>query len=250
MALSRVARVSLALLAVVPLRAWAEPEIDPVEQHVLMRGQQILIQFRGAARAGPEMARTKKAARLRAAAAIAALDSGKPFDEVCAEFSDEDDRATRHGDLGLIVPGALVSEVDAALHGLLPGQHTSKAVATVFGYHILQRLPLIPTPEVRHILIAYVGAMRAPQGVKRTREEALAAANFIEGRLHAGESFEDAARAHSDDAETASKGGMLGPLLPGMVVPAFERAAAALKVGQISDPVETPSGFHIILRTH
>ncbi len=69
----------------------------------------------------------------------------------------------------------------------------------------------------------------------------------VQQRLEAGESFEDVARALSEDPGTASGGGDLGCFKPGALVPEFERAAMQLRPGQISEPVHSPLGYHLIL---
>jgi peptidyl-prolyl cis-trans isomerase SurA len=57
--------------------------------------------------------------------------------------------------------------------------------------------------------------------------------------------FEDLARLYSNDG-SASKGGELGWIYPGDTVPEFERAMNALKPGEVSQPVESPFGYHLI----
>lgn len=61
-------------------------------------------------------------------------------------------------------------------------------------------------------------------------------------------SFADLAQKYSD-CSSAKRGGDLGPFSRGAMQKPFEKAAFALKVGELSDPVETNSGVHIILRT-
>jgi peptidyl-prolyl cis-trans isomerase SurA len=63
--------------------------------------------------------------------------------------------------------------------------------------------------------------------------------------LNKAATFEEMARLVSTDA-TAAKGGDLGWLYPGDTVPDFERAMDALKPGELSQPVESPFGFHLI----
>ncbi|HNO60942.1 MAG TPA: peptidylprolyl isomerase, partial [Plasticicumulans sp.] len=68
-------------------------------------------------------------------------------------------------------------------------------------------------------------------------------------RLRAGlndAGFAAAARAQSQDPGSAPKGGELGWVSPGQLVPEFERAMAALKPGEISQPVKTSFGWHLI----
>lgn len=98
-----------------------------------------------------------------------------------------------------------------------------------------------------HILVSYAGSQ--VQGVERTREEALALIQEIQGRIASGEiSFAEAASEYSD-CPSGSDGGALGVFGRGAMVPAFEQAAFALEVGEMSGVVETQFGYHLILRT-
>ncbi|MDT8325567.1 MAG: peptidylprolyl isomerase, partial [Bacteroidota bacterium] len=77
-------------------------------------------------------------------------------------------------------------------------------------------------------------------------EAARAKAERILDSVRAGASFEDMARAYSDDAGSARNGGNLGLARRGVFVKEFEEAAFALEPGDVSDVVETQFGFHII----
>ncbi|GDX79808.1 hypothetical protein LBMAG42_16190 [Deltaproteobacteria bacterium] len=100
----------------------------------------------------------------------------------------------------------------------------------------------------RHILVAYAQAMKAKPEIVRTREEARArAATLREEALAPGANFAALAKKNSDDP-TASRGGDLGSFAPGKMVKAFEDAVAAVQVGEVTPVVETPFGFHVILR--
>ena len=68
----------------------------------------------------------------------------------------------------------------------------------------------------------------------------------IQERIKAGESFESLAQEFSDDGGSAANGGDLGWAEPGLFVPEFDQVLFALKVGEISDPVKTQFGYHII----
>jgi len=104
------------------------------------------------------------------------------------------------------------------------------------------------TVKAHHILIHVKGAPGPPPSGGKPElsdEEALAKAKALKARIAAGESFEDVARKESDDS-SAAKGGDLGEFGKGMMVPPFEQAAFGAKVGEITDPVRSPFGYHLI----
>jgi hypothetical protein len=102
----------------------------------------------------------------------------------------------------------------------------------------------------KHLMVMYQGARRAAAGITRTRADARARAEEARQKINAGMSFEDAVRLYSDEPGAAQRGGDLGSFPRTSMVPEFQRALEALPVGDVSDtPVETPFGFHIILRT-
>jgi peptidyl-prolyl cis-trans isomerase SurA len=111
--------------------------------------------------------------------------------------------------------------------------------------------PLPPPTEARyaatHVLVAWAGAARAPEGVTRSEEEAEALASSIRERALAGESLEALARTHSDGA-SAPRGGGLGVYDTGTMMPEFEAAVASVDVGGIGPLVRTAYGFHVVRR--
>lgn len=100
--------------------------------------------------------------------------------------------------------------------------------------------------KASHILIAYEGAQRANPDVTRSKEDAQEEAEKIAGdAADDPDGFADLAKEFSD-GPSGSKGGDLGFFGPGMMAKAFEDAAYALQVGEVSGVVETEFGFHII----
>ena len=99
------------------------------------------------------------------------------------------------------------------------------------------------------ILIAYQGALDAPESVTRDKEAALKLAKFVVVQAQSGAVFADLAAKYSDDVNTKANGGQLGQITRTQMTPAFTEAAFGLMVKEISDPVETAFGFHIIRRT-
>lgn len=108
------------------------------------------------------------------------------------------------------------------------GAITPAALKTAYDKYVADFKP-VPQVHAEHILV-------------KTEAEAKA----IETQLKGGASFEDLAKAKSIDTGSGAQGGDLGFFSHGQMVPAFEKAAFALPVGQISAPVKTQYGWHII----
>ena len=95
--------------------------------------------------------------------------------------------------------------------------------------------------KARHILL------KVPEGADdKAWEEAESKAEDIKKKLENGEDFAELAKKYSDDPGSRNKGGDLGFFTKGRMVPEFESAAFSLKPGEISDPVKTDFGYHII----
>ena len=102
--------------------------------------------------------------------------------------------------------------------------------------------------KARHILIRFKGSqMPLAEGAKElTPEEALAKATELRAKLVAGADFAVVAKESSDDKGSGAMGGDLGSFGKGQMTPAFEKEAFLLPVGQVSEPVKTPFGYHLI----
>lgn len=127
---------------------------------------------------------------------------------------------------------------------------------------------IAPAPSVeievlgaRHVLVQYVGSQRAPVDLKRTKEAAKKRADEVAAKaaklvtehkdLAAREkAFGELVNEYSDEPGAAERGGDLGRFRPGGIDPSFGAAVAKLKKGDVSGAVETPFGFHVILRTY
>ena len=113
------------------------------------------------------------------------------------------------------------------------------------GYHIVQLVDykggdrnLVPQTHVRHILITPNELVSDDDA--RTRLEQL------RQRIQGGDDFAALARSHSDDKGSAIQGGDLGWVNPGDLVPRFEETISSLAPNQLSEPVRTRFGWHII----
>jgi len=101
-------------------------------------------------------------------------------------------------------------------------------------------IPDFPTMvKLRHLLVPVKPG-------ERSRRNALAKLDSIRQRILAGEAFEDLAERYSQDPGSSQNGGSLGLVRRGSLVPEFESVAFTLPVGEISTPVESPFGYHLI----
>jgi hypothetical protein len=100
-----------------------------------------------------------------------------------------------------------------------------------------------------HVLVAFVGAMRADPSIKRTKEEAQKVASKLLARAKKGEDFGKLAEDNSDDPSAKRNKGSLGRFTRQQMVKPFSDAAFSLKPGQVSELVETAFGYHVIKRT-
>jgi peptidyl-prolyl cis-trans isomerase NIMA-interacting 1 len=212
----------------------------------------LLIAYSGAKGAPSAVTRPKQDARDRArmVANIAQM-SGEAFPELVIKYSDRPllaDNAA--GTLLERGSGLLPAEAERAAFALAIGE-VSAPIETAEGFVIVQRLetpaggPL--TIGGRHILIAYQNAQRAAPEITRTRDEARTLAQQVANEARSGKDWVALWKQHSNEPG-GREGGDLGTFGRGQMVPAFEHAAFDLGVGEISDVVETPFGFHVIQR--
>ena len=193
----------------------------------------------------PEQASSAQieAKKRRAEEALKSVGEGTDFGQVAAGFSDASD-ALSGGNLGWR-PGARLPTVFAeAVRGMKVGE-VSPVLRSAAGFHIVKLLErrshdepsVVDQTHARHILIR----------VNEVTSEADAKAKIdrLKDRLESGAKFVDLAKLNSEDPSSA-KGGDLGWINPGDVVPAFEEAMNKLPLNQVSAPVRTPFGWHLI----
>lgn len=193
----------------------------------------------------PEQASPEQLQKLKARAtqALEELKSGKDFRQIAASYSDAPD-ALQGGQLGWRSSGQLPTLFTEILNTLKPGE-TSEVLRSANGFHILKLLakrgkdaPLIvQQTHARHILVKVNEAMSDQDAKNRVAQ--------LKERIEHGAKFEELARQFSEDG-SASRGGDLNWLSPGVTVPEFEKAMDTLPPGQLSEPVRTPFGWHLI----
>lgn len=105
------------------------------------------------------------------------------------------------------------------------------------------------TIGAKHVLVMHDKSERKPEGITRTREEAKKRAEECLAKIRGGAEFDQIVVECSDEPGAAKRGGDLGTFQRRAMVKEFADAAFGLKVGEVSDVVESPFGFHIIKRT-
>jgi peptidyl-prolyl cis-trans isomerase SurA len=210
----------------------------------------LVVAWKGAAHAAPEIQRDKAEAKARAQQLLAqARADAAGFGKLAAQHSDAPSSAARQGLIGTFERDAWPALHTALRDGVfaLEVQQVSDVIEAPYGYVVAQRCP-VEKAAARHILIRYKGAKRAESKIRRTKQAAEALAKQLHAKLANGEAdFAELARAHSEDG-SAERGGDLGSRGRGVYVAAFEDTLFALETGAISQVVETDMGFHIIQR--
>ena len=184
-----------------------------------------------------------QARRDRAEQALAQIKGGADFRQVAAAFSDGPE-ALQGGLIGWREASRLPSLFLDALKPLQAGQ-LSELLRSPNGFHILRlnerrggAAPiLVQQTRARHILIKTNELVSESEARNRILS--------LKERLDNKADFAELARARSEDT-SASRGGELNWISPGDTVPEFERAMDALKPGEISGPVRSPFGWHLI----
>lgn len=168
------------------------------------------------------------------------------FAAIAKKNSDDPSAKENGGDLGWFSVLRMVYPFETAAYTTPVGQ-ISMPVRTRFGYHIVKVTGNRDAQgEIRaaHIMIK-TGKEATPEDVAKAKEKVME----VKALLDKGESFEDLAKKYSEDKGSSSKGGELPRFGTGRMVPEFETAAFALKEdGDISEPVLTDYGWHIIKR--
>ena len=222
-------------------------EKNAPQQQVEFDLAQILIRI-------PENASAEQIAarRARAEEVAAQLRAGADFAKLAASYSDSVD-ALKGGELGYRTADRLPQLFVDAVANLQQGQ-LSPILKSANGFHILKLVgkrtqsvlkeggsaaaPAVQQTHARHILIKVNQVVSAAEALRKLTD--------LKQRLdNKSATFEELAKLYSNDL-SASKGGDLGWIYPGDTVPEFERAMNQLKIGEVSAPVESPFGYHLI----
>ncbi len=167
--------------------------------------------------------------------------AGEPFTQAVSSSTGQ--YTFSGGDLGWRKLDDLPSLLSDVAPGLPTGE-TADPIHSASGFHLVYMVEkrggaqMVAQTEVRHILIKTSEIM--------TEDQARALVTELRARAESGEDFGDLAREYSEDIGSAAEGGELGWTSPGQMVPEFEKVMNATSVDQISEPLHTQFGWHIL----
>ena len=171
------------------------------------------------------------------------LRAGQDFGQAAMSES-EDDNALKGGDLGWRTANDIPTLFADKVSQMRAGE-VADAVRSPSGFHIIKMLEIkgfdnhiITKTKVRHILIKTNELIDDEEAKKRLLA--------LKARIADGDDFASLARAHSDDKGSALKGGSLDWVSPGDLVKPFEETMTKLDINQISEPIQTQFGWHLI----
>jgi peptidyl-prolyl cis-trans isomerase SurA len=169
---------------------------------------------------------------------------GEDFSTVASKTSEDPSAKENGGKLGYFTSMQMVYPFETAAY-LTPVGQVSQPIRTRFGYHLIKvndRRAAQGEIKVAHLMVRVTP--QAPRADSITAHKKI---NELYGRLRKGESWDKLVMQFSEDAGSAANGGELPPFGTGRMIPSFEEVAFKLqKPGDISEPVQTPYGWHVI----
>jgi peptidyl-prolyl cis-trans isomerase SurA len=182
--------------------------------------------------------------------------AGKDFGEAAAEYSDDPSAHDREeipgkqrarkgnkGDLGYFTVFNMVYPFECAAYNTPVGE-VSQPIRTKYGYHLVyvtDKRDALGVAQVAHIFVALTPSSTKEDSVRQKEK-----IENIYQKIQDGMSFEDAVVKYSEDKGSARNGGKLSQFTCNRVVPEFVLAVESLDTNEISNPVQTAYGYHII----
>ena len=206
-----------------------------------VRANHILIKLSENAQAKDTLKAYKKAMKIRKR-----ILKGEKFDKVAKSTSDDPSAKINGGDLGYFTAFQMLYDFETTAYNT-KNNEISMPVRTKYGYHIIKTLD--KRKARGKIKVAHIMLTIKKDADEKTKKEIETQIYDIYKRLKKGEKFSDLAEKFSADKGTSKKGGELPFFGVGRMLSAFENASFSLqKNNDISEPIQTDFGWHIIKR--
>ncbi len=172
------------------------------------------------------------------------IENSGDINELAVQYSDDPSAKVNKGDLGYFSALQMVQPFEDAAYTLQAGQ-VSDPVLTNFGYHIIKVQDRQPNPgqvRVSHILVRFDAENPTQEENARRKISDIYAEIQKESTV-----WEDIVKTYSEDPATSQRGGLLPWFGVGSMIPEFEMGAFSLtEIGEISPPLKTQYGYHIL----
>lgn len=189
------------------------------------------------------------AAYQKADSIIAKLKDGADFTALALEYSQDRTVKMNNGDLYYFTAGMTVPEFEDAIYDMKVGDYSKKPVRTMFGLHIIKltdRKTRLESIRASHILIQ---DKRDSMGVVTDSLGTYQRAVDIYNKVKGGEDFGSLVSQFSEDAASKQNSGDLGYFDRRRMTQPFDSAVFSIKVGEVTGPIRTQFGWHIIKKT-
>lgn len=170
--------------------------------------------------------------------------NGEEFGQLAVTSSQDPSANQNRGDLGYFTVFQMVYPFEEAAYNTKVGE-VSLPIRTQFGYHILHIVD--KRANEGKLKVAHIMIRSTPKNNEEFKAKAKNKVFLIDSLLNSGTDWDSLCSTYSDDKNSVAQNGQLKPFARGQIVPEFEKVAFRLeKIGDISKPVKTQFGWHII----
>ncbi len=205
----------------------------------------ILVAYAQSMKAEPTVTRTRDQARALAESLLVEASAPDADFAALAKKHSDDSTASRGGSLGAFDTGKMVQEFEDAVRTVEVNALTG-VVETPFGFHVIKRDPVLEV-HCAQLMVGFATAERPLPGATRSKEDARARIEAARGEIEGGAEWATVVAKYGDGNLTQD-GGDLGWFGRRQLMPALEEPAFDLDIGARSAIIESPAGFHILLR--
>ena len=215
-----------------------QPEIYVSQNTFRAKAKHILIAHSDAKISNKDLKRSEQDAYRRASDILGQLKQGVAFEQLALQYSDDSNR-NKGGVLDAFGRGEMDEHFESEVFGMKI--HETKIISSVFGIHVVQRLPL-KEYRLRSLVVQYVGSRESKE--ERSREDAKILINSLRERIELGEAMSTLVDRYSD-GPFGPWGGDVGYVEKDHISEIFREQVSELEEGDVSSILESSYGFHL-----